>query len=85
VPIAGFYWVAPVLLAGIYVYFHLYLQRLWEALADLPAVFADGVSIDRKVDPWLLTGLIRRHVRRLRAERSTFARLQTVITVLSAW
>lgn len=31
VPIAGFFLVAPLLLAGIYFYFHLYLQRLWEA------------------------------------------------------
>jgi len=85
VPIAGFFWVAPLLLAGIYFYFHLYLQRLWEALADLPAVFPDGVSVDRKGDPWLLTGLVRRHARRLAAERPAFARLHTVIVVVSAW
>jgi uncharacterized protein YjbI with pentapeptide repeats len=85
VPIAGFYWVAPLLVVGVYLYFHLYLQRLWEALADLPAVFPDGVSVDRKVDPWLLTGLIRRHVRRLASEHPAYAWLHTTIAVISAW
>ncbi len=27
IPIAGFYWVTPILLLGVYVYLHLYLQR----------------------------------------------------------
>jgi uncharacterized protein YjbI with pentapeptide repeats len=85
VPIAGFFWVAPLLLASVYFYFNLYLQRLWEALAELPAVFPDGVSLDRKVDPWLLVGLIRRHVRRLVSEQPAFARLHTIITRLSVW
>ncbi len=84
-PIAGFFWVGALLLAGIFFYLHLYLQRLWEALADLPAVFPDGVSLDRKVDPWLVIGLVRRYVPRLAAERPTFWRLHTAVVVLSAW
>jgi uncharacterized protein YjbI with pentapeptide repeats len=85
VPIAGFYWLAPALLAGTYFYLHLYLQRLWEALARLPAVFPDGATVDQKIDPWLLSGLIRRHVPRLSAERPVFASLHTMIAILSAW
>src|SRR5262249_34041648 len=33
IPILGFYMVAPALLFGLYLYLHLYLLRLWEALA----------------------------------------------------
>jgi hypothetical protein len=50
-PIVGFYLVAPVLLVAVYFYFHLNMQRLWEALADLPAVFPDGRTLDKKADP----------------------------------
>jgi len=57
-PIAGFYWAAPVILIALYIYFHLYLQRLWESLSDLPAVFPDGRSLDKRAYPWLLTGLV---------------------------
>jgi hypothetical protein len=85
VPIAGFFWVAPLLLTSMYFYFHLHLQRLWDALAELPAVFPEGFSLDRKIDPWLLTGLVRRHVGRLASEQPPFARFHNVITVVSAW
>ncbi len=59
---AHFYLFAPFLLVGLYTYFHLYLQRLWESLADLPAIFPDGTPLDKKADPWLLIGLVRAHL-----------------------
>src|SRR6266404_1231719 len=68
-PIVGFYLVAPIVLVAIYFYFHLNLQRLWEALADLPAVFPDGRSLDKRADPWMLNGLVSAHFLRLRRER----------------
>ena len=51
VPIAGFYWAAPAILLALYCYLHLYLQRLWEGMANLPAIFLDG----RKLDEWRLS------------------------------
>ena len=47
IPIAWFYWAAPVILLGLYVYFHFYMQRMWEGLATLPAVFPDGKPLHR--------------------------------------
>lgn len=41
-PTQVFYLVGPMLLAGFYIAFHFYLQRLWSALDELPAVFPDG-------------------------------------------
>ncbi len=61
IPIAWFYWAAPVLLLGLYSYFHLYLQRLWEGLSELPAVFPDGKALHKNAYPWLLNGLVRAH------------------------
>ena len=52
VPIAGFFVIAPIILFAAYLYFHIYLQRLWEGLADLPAVFPDGRPLDKRAYPW---------------------------------
>ncbi len=84
-PIVGFYLVAPVILLALYFYFHLNMQRLWEALADLPAVFPDGRSLDKKADPWLLNGLVNAHFARLRQERPSLSRVQQWLSILLAW
>jgi uncharacterized protein YjbI with pentapeptide repeats len=85
VPIVAFYTLAPVALLGLYLYFHLYLQRLWGGLADLPACFPDGRPLDRRADPWLMTSLARAHLPRLRSERPLVAHAQRWISVFLAW
>ena len=85
IPIAGFYWMAPILLLGVYVYLHLYLQRLWEGLADLPAVFPDGKPLNKKVYPWLLSGLVRAHFKLLKDQRPLLSRLENWATIFLAW
>lgn len=84
-PIVGFYLVAPVVLLALYFYFHLNMQRLWEALADLPAVFPDGRSLNKRADPWLLNGLVSAHFVRLRCERPSLSRVQQCLSILLAW
>ena len=39
VPVTGFFLFAPAILLALYVYLQLYLQRMWDGLASLPAVF----------------------------------------------
>lgn len=85
IPLVRFYMVAPLLLVSLYIYFHLSLQRLWEELADLPAVFPDGKPLDRKAYPWLMNGLVRAHAPRLRKNRTHLSRWQTRISSLLAW
>jgi len=85
IPIAGFYWAAPLILLSLYFWFHLYLQRLWEDLAELPAVFPDGKALDKKVYPWLISGMVRSHVRLLKDHRPALSRIQSGISVLLAW
>jgi uncharacterized protein YjbI with pentapeptide repeats len=85
IPIAGFFVVAPFLLLCLYVYFHLYMQQLWELLAALPAVFPDGRPLDRKSYPRPLGGFMRLHCPRLRARRTTAVQLQAALFVLLAW
>lgn len=85
IPIVGFYWAAPLLLLGICIYFHLYLQHLWEMLANLPAVFPDGRPLDERAYPWLLNGLVRAHFVLLRDKRPPLSRMQVGISILLAW
>ena len=84
-PIVGFYYVAPVLLLALYFYFHLNMQRLWEALADLPAVFPDGRPLDKRADPWLLNVLVRAHFVRLRSDKPPLSWLQKWISIILGW
>jgi uncharacterized protein YjbI with pentapeptide repeats len=85
IPIAGFYLVAPMLVLCIYFYFHFYLQKLWEELGSLPAVFPDGRPLHAKVDPWLLNDLVQAHLPKLNVNRPFLSHFQLWISVLLAW
>lgn len=85
VPIVAFYLAAPFFLLGLYIYLHLNLQRLWEGLAELPAVFPDGRPLDKKAYPWLLNGLVCAYLPRLKKYRPPLSRVQVGISVLVAW
>jgi uncharacterized protein YjbI with pentapeptide repeats len=85
IPIAHFYIVAPALPLALYFYLHLYLQRLWEELAELPAIFPDGKPLNRKISPWLIAGIVRAHIPRLLNDRPTLSRLQVHISQVLAW
>ncbi len=85
IPIAGFYWTAPLILFALYAYFHLYLQRLWEGLAKLPAIFPDGRALHERAYPWLLNGLVRVHFRHLRTQRTLLSRLENAVSIVLAW
>ena len=84
-PIAWFYWVAPLIMLLVFVYFHLYLQRLWAALAELPARFPDGQSLDQKAYPWLLNGLVRANFERLRSDRAWVSYVENAVSIFLVW
>ena len=71
VPVVSFYFLAPLVLLGVYFVFNLSLQRLWEKLAKLPAIFPDGTPLDEKAHPWLLIGLIRSKVFQLKLQENS--------------
>jgi uncharacterized protein YjbI with pentapeptide repeats len=76
---------APVVLLCVYFYFHFYLQKLWEELSSLPAIFPDGRPLHAKIDPWLLNDLVRSHLFRLNINRPFLSYLQLWFSVLLAW
>lgn len=85
IPIAGFYWFAPVILLAFYMYLHFYLQSLWEVLAELPAIFPDGRPLDKHAYPWLLSSLVNAHVQMLKEYRPPFSRLKNGFSIIAAW
>jgi uncharacterized protein YjbI with pentapeptide repeats len=54
VPTRAFFVAAPLLIAAIYSYFHLYLVRLWDALSTAPARI-DKRPLGDVISPWLVT------------------------------
>lgn len=53
IPTTIFFWSAAWLAALIHTYLHLYLLKLWDALADAPAVIR-GKPLGDRVFPWLV-------------------------------
>jgi uncharacterized protein YjbI with pentapeptide repeats len=80
-PISGFFLVVPIILLSLYIYLHLYLQRLWDLLAQLPAIFPDTERLDQKADHWLMLGIVNAYFPRLRNQRPPLSRLQNAISI----
>jgi uncharacterized protein YjbI with pentapeptide repeats len=70
----------PVLIAGLYVCLHLYLQHLWERTASLPAILLDGQRLDACM-PWFARWPVRRNFKWLRQKEPPLARLETAISM----
>ena len=85
VAVARFYWMAPLGLFLVYLYFHVYLQRLWEELSSLPAIFPDGRTLVRKVYPWQPIGIAWAHISLLKLRRPSLYNIQILIAILSVW
>jgi hypothetical protein len=82
----AFQLIGAVILVAMFAYFHLQLLRLWELLADLPAIFPDGISLDKKTYPWLFNGVVAAYLPRLSDRRPKFMAVQKVVAMfLGCW
>jgi len=61
-PTAEIYLIAPALLFIVYLVFHYHLQRLWDSVLELPAVFPDGRELGVS-GPRIVGALARAHFR----------------------
>lgn len=85
VPITSFYWIVPVALLAASMYIHLHLLKFWQALAALPAFFPNGMRLDERVYPWLLSGIAGRRLATRRLSIPRFAALETALAELVTW
>lgn len=82
IAIAEFYLVAPIVLTGVYVYLGLMLRHVWTGVAELPAVFPDGMALDRRLPVWFLGGWL--HTR-LPGARPLLTRAESWLSAFLAW
>jgi len=54
IPTASFFIFAPILATALYVYLHIILLKLWDAIADIDAPEIDGQPLGESFVPWLL-------------------------------
>lgn len=79
----AFYLAGPPVMTILYFFLHFNLQRLWDRLAELPAVFPDGRALDSKLSLWFVPLMTRFHFELLQ-ERS-LSTLQRWLFVFLAW
>ena len=80
IPVYAFFIAAPVAVAAVHAYLHLYLMHLWDALAEAPARIGDSggdrgadTPLSERVYPWLLTYAALRLRNRLNPEEARCA------------
>src|SRR5271168_3870694 len=83
-PLSGFFLVAPLVIFGLFLYLHVSMERLWERLVELPAIFPDGRPVDR-TGPWLLMTLFRRRFHGWTGNQASPSVLESVIPVFLAY
>jgi len=85
IPVVLFFLAAPILLLTLYLYLHIYLLRLWEAMSRLPAIFPDGRRLDEVTSPWLLNDLGRSLLPKLKNGLPPLSRIQNGLGRLLGW
>jgi len=80
-PFIPFYLFGPIVILGLYLWFHLHMQRLWDGIAQLPAIFPDGRRLDACL-PWFARWSARMHFKVLKSSRSPLAFLEAAIAIL---
>jgi uncharacterized protein YjbI with pentapeptide repeats len=84
-PTAEIYLLAPVLLLCVYLLFQYQLQKLWDMVLELPAIFPDGSALGQK-QPRIITGLLRLHFHWMNQDApSTRLIEKTVSGLLAYW
>ncbi len=83
-PTAETYLIAPALLFIAYLLFHFHLQRLWDAVMELPAIFPDGHTLGDR-GPGIITGLLRTHFRWMNPDPSSTRLVEKGASLLLAY
>jgi uncharacterized protein YjbI with pentapeptide repeats len=83
-PAGELYLIGPVLLIAVYLFFQFHLQRLWDAVLELPAVFPDGRVLGDK-DPWIIRGLLRAHFRWMNEDAPSTRLVEKSVSIFLAY
>jgi uncharacterized protein YjbI with pentapeptide repeats len=83
-PTAESYLIVPVGIFVLYVLFHFHLQRLWDSVVELPAIFPDGHTLGDS-GPGILSGLLRTHFRWMNPDPSSTRLVEKSASLAAAY
>ena len=83
-PAVESYLIVPVALFILYIVFNFHLQRLWDAVRELPAIFPDGHVLGDD-QPTIITALLRTHFRWMNFDTSSTKTIERGVSVLLAY
>ena len=83
-PTAEFYLIMPALLLAVYLVFQFHLQRLWDSVLELPAVFPDGRVLGDK-SAGIIKGLLRAHFRWMNEDAPSTRLIEKAISMFLAY
>jgi uncharacterized protein YjbI with pentapeptide repeats len=83
-PTAEIYLIAPVLLLCLYLLFQYHLQRLWDTVLELPAIFPDGRALGEKQSR-IVTGLLRLHFHWMNQDAPSTRLIEKAFSALLAY
>ena len=83
-PTDEIYLIAPAALLVIYLWFLYNLQRVWDAVLELPAIFPDGRVLGQR-GPRIITGLLRTQFRWMNPDAPSTRMIEKSISVLLAY
>lgn len=83
VPVVGFFYAGPLIVLGLYTYFHLYLIKLWRALSWVGAEAAPGLPLDDVAYPWLISDAA--ILRKPGAEKRVLGWLTQTVSLALGW
>ena len=84
IPTISFYCFAPILAAALYVYLHLHIRKVGEALTS-PMPRRGGVPLERRIRPWLLNDYVLLRRRDGAIEQRALDRLVGLTIQLLVW
>lgn len=85
VPIIAFYVFGPIFLLCAYAYLQLCFFQHLSLIHSLPAVFTDGVPVNRKVFPWIMNNIPKHFSPLLRGRRSFRESIEMGLMVFFVW
>lgn len=83
-PTAEIYLIAPAVLLAVYLVFQYHLQRIWDSVLELPAIFPNGRMVGDAA-PRVVLGLLRAHFRWLNPDPTWTRTIEKTLCVLVAY
>jgi len=78
------YLLLPALLVAVYLTFQYHLQRVWDSVLELPAIFPNGSSLDEG-RAWIIKGLLRTHFRWMNQDAPSTRFIEKAISMMLAY